>query len=196
MRWLFLLAGVFSVIPVGVQALGEPTFHSSSVVAPPFTILERSPLYDPENTNLFLVCPNGVAVAEPGAAIYKSNGELVWADSTFGNCYDFNVQQYNGQQFLTLWVGAGSAATGQQMGFGTVLMMNSSYQVVMNVSAVNPEGTDLHEFNIVKPENKTVLVTAFHYSDGLEFYRWSGGRVVREWGDPGEEDGIAASPDF
>ncbi|KAJ7268114.1 ASST-domain-containing protein [Mycena haematopus] len=162
MRWLFPLAAVFRFTPVGVQALFEPTFHSSSVVVQPLTILERSPLYDPENTNLFLVCPNGVAVAEPGAAIYKSNGELVWADSTFGNCYDFNIQQYNGQQFLTLWVGAGSAAVGQQMGFGTVLMMNSSYQVVMNASAVNPEGTDLHEFNIVKPENKTALVTAFH----------------------------------
>ncbi|KAF7367932.1 hypothetical protein MSAN_00858200 [Mycena sanguinolenta] len=48
------------------------------------------------------------------------------------------------------------------MGFGTVLMMNPNYEVVMNVSAVNPEGTDLHEFNIVKPENKTALLTAFH----------------------------------
>ncbi|KAJ6501856.1 ASST-domain-containing protein [Mycena sanguinolenta] len=157
MRWLFPLT-----VAVGVQALFEQTFHSSSVLAQPFTILERSPLYDPDNTNLFLICPNGVDVAEPGAAIYKSSGELVWADSSFGNCYDFNLQEYNGEQFLTLWVGAGSAAVGQQMGFGTVMMMNSNYQVVMNVSAVNPEGTDLHEFNIVKPENKTALVTAFH----------------------------------
>ncbi|KAF7364060.1 hypothetical protein MSAN_01064800 [Mycena sanguinolenta] len=157
MRWLFSLT-----VAVGAQALFEQTFRSSSVVVQPFTILERSPLYDPHNTNLFLICPNGQAVAEPGAAIYKSNGELVWADSSFGNCYDFNLQEYNGEQFLTLWVGAGSAAVGQQMGFGTVMLMNSNYELVMNVSAVNPEGTDLHEFNIVKPENKTVLVTAFH----------------------------------
>ncbi|KAJ7720838.1 ASST-domain-containing protein [Mycena metata] len=164
MHWLFRVTAlaVFGLIPLQTQALFETTFHSSSVVVQPFTILERSPFYDPSNTNLFLLCPNGLAVAEPGAAIYKSNGELVWADSTFGNCYDFNVQMYDGRQYLTLWVGAGSAATGQQMGFGTVLMMNSNYEVVMNVSAANPEGTDLHEFNIVKPENKTALVTAFH----------------------------------
>ncbi|KAF8125212.1 ASST-domain-containing protein [Mycena galopus ATCC 62051] len=163
MRWLFpLTATIFKFVPLGVQALFESTFHSSSVVIQPFTILERSLLYDPDDTNLFLMCPNGLAVAEPGAAIYKSNGELVRANSTFGNCYDFNVQTYDGNQYLTLWVGAGSAAVGQQMGFGTVLMMNSNYEVVMNVSAVNPEGIDLHEFNIVKPENKTVLDTAFH----------------------------------
>ncbi|KAJ7776050.1 ASST-domain-containing protein [Mycena maculata] len=162
MRWPFPLVALCGALSVPVQALFETTYHSSSVVVQPFTILEKSPLYDPDNTNLFLVCPNGLEVAEPGAAIYKSNGELVWAESSFGNCYNFNYQTYDGQQYLTLWVGAGGAAVGSQMGFGTVLMMNSSYDVVMNVSAVNPEGTDLHEFNIVKPENKTVLVTAFH----------------------------------
>ncbi|KAJ6503554.1 ASST-domain-containing protein [Mycena sanguinolenta] len=162
MYWLFSLIFVLEGLPLGVQALFETTYHSFPLAVQPFTILERSPLYDPQDTNLFLVCPNGGDVAEPGAAIYKSNGELVWANSTFGNCYDFNLQTYDGQQYLTLWVGAGSAAVGGQMGFGTVLMMNSNYEVVMNVSAVNPEGTDLHEFNIVKPENKTALLTAFH----------------------------------
>jgi hypothetical protein len=158
MRFFLPLSVVLRFLPLGVEALFETAFHSSSVVVQPFTILERSPLYDPEDTNLFLVCPNGGAVAQPGPAIYKSSGELVWADSSIGNCYDFNIQTYDGQQYLTLWVGA----EGQQMGFGTALMLNSSYEVVENVSAANPEGTDFHEFNIVKPENKTALISAFH----------------------------------
>jgi hypothetical protein len=162
MHWLLPLVAIFGGLPLRVQALFETTYHSFPLAVQPFTILERSHLYDPQDTNLFLVCPNGGVVAEPGAAIYKSSGELVWANSSFGNCYDFNMQTFNGQEYFTMWVGAGSAAVGGQMGFGTVLMMNSSYEVVMNVSAVNPEGTDLHEFNIVGPENKTALVTAFH----------------------------------
>ncbi|KAJ7929703.1 ASST-domain-containing protein [Mycena leptocephala] len=138
MHWLLPLAAIFGGLPLRVQALFETTYHSFPLAVQPFTILERSHLYDPQDTNLFLVCPNGGVVAEPGAAIYKSSGELVWANSSFGNCYDFNMQTFNGQEYLTI------------------------YEVVMNVSAVNPEGTDLHEFNIVGPENKTALVTAFH----------------------------------
>ncbi|KAK6984852.1 hypothetical protein R3P38DRAFT_3292196 [Favolaschia claudopus] len=161
-RLLGSLSIIFGGLHLQVNALFEQTFHSFPLAVQPFTILERSPKYDPDNINLYLVCPTGGAVADPGAAIYKSNGELVWANSTFGACNDLNLQTFDGEDFLTFWVGAGSAAAGGQMGFGTVIMMNSNYEVVMNVSAVNPEGTDLHEFNIVKPENRTALITAFH----------------------------------
>ncbi|KAK7046357.1 ASST-domain-containing protein [Favolaschia claudopus] len=161
-RLLGSLSIIFAGLHLQVNALFEQTFHSFPLAVQPFAILERSPKYDPDNINLYLVCPTGGAVADPGAAIYKSNGELVWANSTFGACNDLNLQTFDGEDFLTFWVGAGSAAAGGQMGFGTVIMMNSNYEVVMNVSAVNPEGTDLHEFNIVKPENRTALITAFH----------------------------------
>jgi hypothetical protein len=134
MRFFLPLSVVLRFLPLGVEALFETAFHSSSVVVQPFTILERSPLYDPEDTNLFLVCPNGGAVAQPGPAIYKSSGELVWADSSIGNCFDFNIQTYDGQQYLTLWMGA----EGQQMGFGTVIMLNSRAQTSTNSTSSNP----------------------------------------------------------
>lgn len=156
------LAALAALAPL-VHAVFETTYHSSSLAIQPFTVLQRSPLYDPDNTTLFLTCPSGVAVAQPGPAIYKSTGELVWADPGLGNCNDLNYQTWNGQQYLTVWVGAGSAATGQQMGMGQGILLNSNYEIVKNVTAVNPlDGTDIHEFNIVQPAGETVLVTATH----------------------------------
>ncbi|KAK7038316.1 ASST-domain-containing protein [Favolaschia claudopus] len=151
MLWGLIFASYAQFSSALGQTLLETTFHSSPIIVPPLTVLERSPLYDPENTNLFLICPSGSAVTRPGAAIYKSNGELVWADARFGECDDLNLQTYDGRQYLTMWINSED---------GVVLMMNSSYEVVMNVSAVNQGGTDFHEFNVVKPENKTALITA------------------------------------
>jgi hypothetical protein len=181
-----------------VRAEFETTYHSSSLAIQPFTILSKSHLYDPDNTTLFLTCPAGPAVAQPGPAIYKSTGELVWADPTLGSCNDLNYQTWEGQQYLTMWVGTGSAATGQQTGMGNGIMLNSDYEIVKNVSAKNlPDGTDLHEFNIVQPAGKTALVTAVkavqvsfclrhhhnhryraHLDTGrFDFGRWSSGRL-------------------
>jgi hypothetical protein len=73
-----------------------------------------------------------------------------------------NLQTFEGEQYLTVWVGNGTAETGAQVGSGSALMLNSRYEVVRNVSAVNPGGTDLHEFRIQAPANKTALLTAFN----------------------------------
>ncbi|KAJ7191187.1 ASST-domain-containing protein, partial [Mycena pura] len=111
----------------------------------------------------FLVCPVG-QVSQPGPTIYNSNGDLVWSDPSIGPCTDLNLQMFDGQQYLTMWVGFGLAANMPQTGTGNgvAVMMNSEYEIVKNVSAVNPMGTDLHEFNIVQPANKTALVTAYN----------------------------------
>ena len=34
-----------------------------------------------------------------------SHGKLIWAKSTEGQAYDFKVQEYKGEQFLTYWQG-------------------------------------------------------------------------------------------
>ncbi|KAJ7166985.1 ASST-domain-containing protein [Mycena filopes] len=95
-----LTAGVW--IPCA-YALFETTYHSSSLAIQPFTILERSPTYDPDNSTLFLVCPEGANVVQPGPTIYTSTGDLVWADPTLGPCSNLNFQTFEGKEHLTLW---------------------------------------------------------------------------------------------
>ncbi|KAJ6496245.1 ASST-domain-containing protein, partial [Mycena sanguinolenta] len=110
----------------------------------------------------FLTCPVGIDVAQPGPTIYDSRGNLVWADPSLGSCSNLDLQTYEGENYLTMWVGTGSPGSGQQTGSGNGIMLNAAYEIVRNVSAVNPEGMDAHEFFIVQPENKTALVTAYH----------------------------------
>ncbi|KAJ7487212.1 ASST-domain-containing protein [Mycena galericulata] len=132
-----LLALLAPLCPAA-YALYETTYHSSSLAIQPLTVVERSPNYDPYNTTLFLTSPVGPDVLQPGPTIYSSTGE----------------------QYLTMWFGIGSGTAGT--GEGIALMLNSQYEIVKNVSAVNPQRTDLHEFNIAKAESKTALVTAYY----------------------------------
>jgi hypothetical protein len=162
MRYFWTASAFVAHLTPRVVAVFETTYHSSPLAIQPFTILARSADYDPDNTTLFLACPVGIDVAQPGPAIYDSHGVLVWAEPTLGTCSNLNFQTYAGDEYLTMWVGVGSAGAGQQTGDGVGIMLNSRYEIVHNVSAVNPDGTDAHEFNIVGPENKTALVTAYH----------------------------------
>ncbi|KAJ7187139.1 ASST-domain-containing protein [Mycena filopes] len=157
-----LLSALAACLLSSVDALYETTYKSSPLVIQPFTILERSASYDPDNSTLFLVCPVGPDVAQPGPAIYSSTGELVWADPSLVNCNNLNLQTFDGEQYLTMWIGVGEAATGQQQGSGVGILLNSAYELVQNVSVVSPGGTDLHEFQIPQPTAKTALLTAYN----------------------------------
>ncbi|KAJ6611292.1 ASST-domain-containing protein [Mycena sp. CBHHK59/15] len=95
-----------------------------------------------------MVCPDGVDVEQRGPVIYKSSGELVWADPSVGPCNDINLQTYNGEDYLMFWVGNGTPAANEGHGSGKVVLMNSNYEIVMNVTAVSPTGADVHEFNV------------------------------------------------
>jgi hypothetical protein len=202
MRSFFKVAALVAHLTPRICAEFETSYHSSSLAIQPFTIVERSSSYDPENTALFLTCPAGSAVAQQGPTIYDSHGELVWADPTIGVCGDLNLQTYDGQDYLTMWIGTGDAGTGLQTGSGVGIMLNSKYEIVQNVSAVNPGRTDLHEFNIARG-NKTALVTAYNpipvsvvpefqaahcvYADGTagpDIRGRSEGRVVPEFANP------------
>ncbi|KAK6980907.1 ASST-domain-containing protein [Favolaschia claudopus] len=128
----------------------ETTYRSSPLAILPLTILSRSASYDPSNTTLFLACPAGLLVSQPGPAIYDSHGALVWADPSLGA---------DGRRYLTMWVGVGDPGAGQLTGNGIAFMLDEGYEVVKNVSAVNPDNTDAHEFHIV---GSSALVTAYH----------------------------------
>ncbi|KAF7291826.1 hypothetical protein HMN09_01242800 [Mycena chlorophos] len=146
-----------------VFAIYEVTYHSSPLAIQPLTILYRDPSYDPDNTTLFLVTPSGSAIEQLAPVIYDANGQLVWADPTIGNSNDLNFQMYAGKPVLSMWVGPGNPATGPEVGHGTVQLWDETYTFVTNVSAVNgDQKTDFHEFQIVKPQNTTAILTAYN----------------------------------
>ncbi|KAI4715950.1 hypothetical protein E4T48_07864 [Aureobasidium sp. EXF-10727] len=88
--------------------------------------------------------------------IVDSYGELIWAKSTEGQAYDLKVQEYRGQQYLTYWQGDDRV---RGHGAGDFYMLNTGYQEVRKISALNGLTADLHEL-VITPQG-TALLTAY-----------------------------------
>jgi hypothetical protein len=58
---------------------------------------------------MYFLTPRGWGIGNPGPMILDSRGDLIWArhfDNQFGGqAYDFMVQEYEGQEYLTFWLG-------------------------------------------------------------------------------------------
>lgn len=110
-----------------------------------------------EDASYFLT-PKGHKVPSPGPMILDSRGELVWShhfDNEFGGqAYDLQVQEYHSQKYLTFWLGDDRI---RGHGAGHFYMLNSSYDVVKKVGAINGQYADLHEF-IITPEGTALIV--------------------------------------
>nr|OQO18249.1 hypothetical protein B0A51_16024 [Rachicladosporium sp. CCFEE 5018] len=109
---------------------------------------------------LYFVTPRGWGLERPGPSILDWKGELVWfehfANEFGGQAYDFMVQTYLGEEFLTFWTGDDRV---RGHGSGTYFMLNSSYDVVHEVNAAGELAADLHEF-LITPEG-TALMTMY-----------------------------------
>ncbi|EME41494.1 hypothetical protein DOTSEDRAFT_36883 [Dothistroma septosporum NZE10] len=103
-----------------------------------------------------LLTPNGPSVARPGPMILDSRGDLIWMSDDFGATSNLKVQQYKGEDYLTLWSGDKAATSGK----GLYFMLDSTYQVVRMITAVGDDlFGDLHEFKIT-PQG-TGLLTVY-----------------------------------
>ena len=125
------------------------------VEAPILTVTTAD--HDPGAGDIFTT--DGPGPGRYGAAIYRSDGQLVWFDQMPSGrvAEDLNVQTYAGQRDLTLWQGRVL-----QLGFGQGedLVLNSHYQVVATVHGGNGLEADLHEFQI--ESNDTAYITAYN----------------------------------
>ncbi|KAK3117040.1 hypothetical protein LTR53_001994 [Teratosphaeriaceae sp. CCFEE 6253] len=108
----------------------------------------------------YFLTPRGWGIPDPGPMILDGHGELVWAkhfDNKFGGqAYDFMVQRYQGEDYLTFWLGDDRV---RGHGSGFYYMLNASYDVVHRVGAAGGLSADLHEFLIT--DEGTALMTMY-----------------------------------
>ena len=57
-----------------------------------------------------LLSPRGKAVPSPGPVMLDSSGNLIWTEAKFGQAMNFQVQKFNGEDYLTFWRGTDHAA--------------------------------------------------------------------------------------
>ena len=94
-------------------------------------------LFDHENA-LYLTCPHQDLVVDPGPVLYDASGHPVWMNTSAPfsefQCYDANVQTYNGLPYLTMWLGTVAAAG---YGNGSGVLLDSSFNIVETINAGN-----------------------------------------------------------
>lgn len=80
---------------------------AKDITSPKTNFLQWSPQCD--DGLLYFITPRGWSLPNPGPMILDTHGELVWNrhfDNKFGGqAYDLMVQTYQGQEFLTFWLG-------------------------------------------------------------------------------------------
>ncbi|KAK3719039.1 hypothetical protein LTR37_004603 [Vermiconidia calcicola] len=90
--------------------------------------------------------------------ILDGDGTLVWskhfANKFGGQAYDLKVQKYKGEGYLTFWLGDDTV---RGHGAGHYYMLDSSYDIVHEISAANEMYADLHEF-IITPEDTALII--------------------------------------
>jgi hypothetical protein len=79
------------------------TFRSSDLVSPVLRRPNDSPQF--HDDNYILLPPRGYQVPNPSVMIMDNDGELVWEHYVEGQGHNFKVQEYQGEQVLTFWVG-------------------------------------------------------------------------------------------
>jgi hypothetical protein len=79
------------------------SYQTTDLISPQFRNMVDSPQCHDNRYTFFT--PRGFSISAPGPMIVDSHGELVWAKSTEGQAYDFKVQEYKGEQYLTYWQG-------------------------------------------------------------------------------------------
>ncbi|KAL1633911.1 hypothetical protein SLS58_010901 [Diplodia intermedia] len=109
--------------------------------------------------DLLFLNPRGKQVVPgPNPMILDQAGNLIWTldGKPYGETYNLNVQEWNGEQYLTFW---GGDDTVGGHGQGYYYMFDSSYTQVRQISAVGPIKGDLHEFRFTP--NGTALLSVY-----------------------------------
>lgn len=119
---------------------------------------------------------------QPGAYIFRDNGELVWSGLGYhsGWVANFVPDTWNGQTYLRAFQGKLDGTHGRMYGYHVLL--GSDYEVAKVVRAKSPRLTSAHEFRLVDGrtaliENPTPRVVSLKSWGGDEGQNWvlSGG---------------------
>jgi hypothetical protein len=103
-----------------------------------------------------LLCPHGPHIADNRALLLDHQGNLVWHHAEKGSIHNFQIQTYNGNEYISFWVGDdGFFGSGR----GFYKLFDQTYTHTHTITAANGHDGDYHEFTITN--DNTALITAY-----------------------------------
>ncbi|THX15835.1 hypothetical protein D6D17_02917 [Aureobasidium pullulans] len=130
------------------------TFESSDLTPPAVARKVDSP--ECQDGLMTFLTPRGTAVNESrGMVILDDEGEPVWMQKTDGQPYNLDVQTYQGAPHLTYWLGDDTIGG---HGEGDYYLLNSSYDLVAKISALNDLRADLHSLSLTSDDTAIISI--------------------------------------
>lgn len=146
------------------------TFESTDLTPP--AVVNKVDTSESHDGLFTFLTPRGTAVNESrGMVILDDEGDLVWMQKTVGQPYNFDVQEYQGIPHLTYWLGDDTVGG---HGEGSYYLLNSSYEVVAQISALNDLRADLHTLSLTA--NDTAIISIYQM-----YEKEQGDRVEYIW---------------
>lgn len=135
------------------------TFRSTGLVAPVLPVTQGPAAASDTGDALYVIGPKRSEAPKKGPLIVDAQGEPVWISPDDMAAYDVRVQELDGEQVITYYVGQ-SDFIGH--GFGDIVVLDSSYHEVARVTTggdIEPGNADMHDATIT-PEG-TMLILAY-----------------------------------
>lgn len=171
-RFIGTLAALFSLAAADYQ------YHSRPDLSPPRLNITVPASSGRVSDGLIFVAPYGgfgpgaSGPSQPGAYIFRDDGELVWSGvGSFGGWVaNFRPDEWHRRPVLRAFQGLLDASHGRM--YGTHAVLNQSYETVQTVKAGAHRLVSAHEFRIIS--GRTVLVET-PVAEPVGLRRWGGG---------------------
>lgn len=186
-------ATTLAVLAAASPVWADWQFMSRPDVSPPRLNITINAGPEAEQGFLFVAPYRGFIQSEgldgpeqPGAYIFRDNGDLVWSsvgilDGWVGN---FQATRYHGEDVLQAFHGTLDSFHGH--GYGHPAILNQNYESIREVRASNHRIISIHEFRIVDEKSALVEVyqpTAMDLSPygGSPDQQWIADGIIQGW---------------
>lgn len=160
------------------------TFRSTELVAPVLPVTQGPAASSDTGEALYVLGPKRSEAPKKGPLFVDGAGEPVWIAPDDTPAYDVRVQELDGEQVITYYVGQ-SDFVGH--GFGDIVVLDPSYREITRVTTggdVGPGNADMHDATITPDGTMLLLAYVAEQTDlspvGGDEDGWAWENVVQE----------------
>jgi hypothetical protein len=160
------------------------TFRSTGLVAPVLPVTQGPAASSDTGDAMYVLGPKRSEAPKKGALFVDGVGQPVWISPEDTPAYDVRVQELDGEQVITYYVGQ-SDFIGH--GFGDIVVLDSSYREITRVTTggdIEPGLADMHDATITPDGTMLILAYVAEPTDltpvGGDEDGWAWENVVQE----------------